>query len=142
MLVPPAEAGLIENNISDGVFIPDNYITKVVSDYAIGGGVSLRQRIILLAGQPLKIFFLRECLSPTSRWSTFGCTGASGSIEFKKGWVQIDTRKVFALALRRINEFAQLTPPTDLPIREIFLTNTSKKLNCFSTRHSKHRVDR
>ena len=38
---PPAEAGLIENNISDGVFIPDNYITKVVSDYAIGGGVSL-----------------------------------------------------------------------------------------------------
>ena len=38
---PPTEAGLIENNISDGVFIPDNYINKVISNYAIGEGVSL-----------------------------------------------------------------------------------------------------
>lgn len=54
----------------------------------------------------------------------FGCTGVHREVSnLRRAGFRIDTRKVsYALALRRINEFAQLTPPTDLPIREIFLT--------------------
>ena len=54
----------------------------------------------------------------------FGCTGLGRVVSrLRKAGFRIDTRKVsYALALRRINELAQLTPPADLPIREIFLT--------------------
>ena len=35
----------------------------------------------------------------------------------------VKTRQVsYALALRRINQLAHLTPPKDLPVREIFFT--------------------
>ena len=38
---PPTEAGIVENNIRDDVFIPDNYINRVVSGFAIEEGISL-----------------------------------------------------------------------------------------------------
>lgn len=54
----------------------------------------------------------------------FGCTGVHRVVSrLRKEGFRIEARKVsYALALRRINEFAQLTPPADLPIREIFFT--------------------
>jgi hypothetical protein len=40
----------------------------------------------------------------------------------KEGWVIKSQRTTYAAALKRINEYAQLTPPDNLPIREIMLT--------------------
>ena len=40
----------------------------------------------------------------------------------KQGWI-VKSRKVpFAMAVKRVNEYAVLKPPPNLPIREILLT--------------------
>ena len=54
----------------------------------------------------------------------FGVTGLTALLTRlrKEGWV-IQSRKItYAAALKRINEYARLTPPDNLPIREIMLT--------------------
>lgn len=54
----------------------------------------------------------------------FGVSGVNRVVSrLRKMGFRIETRKVtYALALRRINEFATLQPPPNLPIREIFFT--------------------
>ena len=54
----------------------------------------------------------------------FGVTSLPGllSIMRKEGYI-FDARKTtYAAALRRINEYATLVPPENLPVREIALT--------------------
>ena len=40
----------------------------------------------------------------------------------KQGWVIKSKQIPYAMALRRVNEFAVLKPPPNLPIRELVLT--------------------
>lgn len=40
----------------------------------------------------------------------------------RDGWIVKSRRVPFLTALRRINEFAVLQPPTNLPVREVQLT--------------------
>ena len=54
----------------------------------------------------------------------FGVTSLPGllSIMRKEGYVFGSRKTTYAAALRRINEFATLVPPDNLPVREINLT--------------------
>ena len=54
----------------------------------------------------------------------FGVTSLTDLVSSlrKEGWVVQSKRITYAAAARRINEFATLTPPKDLPVREIMLT--------------------
>lgn len=40
----------------------------------------------------------------------------------KQGWVIKSKQVPFAAAIKRVNEFAVLKPPKNLPVREIFIT--------------------
>ena len=54
----------------------------------------------------------------------FGVTSLPGllSILRKEGWVINSQRISYAKAVRRVNDFAVFMPPTELPTREIQLT--------------------
>jgi len=54
----------------------------------------------------------------------FGVTSLRGLISIlrKEGWVFQSRRVSFATAVRRVNEYAKLTPPDELPVRELQLT--------------------
>ena len=54
----------------------------------------------------------------------FGVTSLPDVVHIlrKEGWVLSSRRITYAAALRRINEYAVLQPPENLPIREIMLT--------------------
>jgi hypothetical protein len=40
----------------------------------------------------------------------------------KDGWVIKSQRVPYAKALNRVNQFAQFTPPKNLPVRDVYLT--------------------
>ena len=54
----------------------------------------------------------------------FGVTSLTDLVSSlrKEGWVIESRRILYAKAIRRVNEFATLKPPAELPIREIQLT--------------------
>ena len=54
----------------------------------------------------------------------FGVTSLPGllSILRKEGWVFNSQKISYAKAVRRVNEYAVFTPPAELPIRDIQLT--------------------
>ncbi len=54
----------------------------------------------------------------------FGVTSLTDLISNlrKEGWVFQSRRVPYASAIRRVNEYAVLKPPTELPIRDIQLT--------------------
>jgi hypothetical protein len=54
----------------------------------------------------------------------YGVSNLTGVISAlrKQGWIIKSRRAPFAAAVKRVNEFAVLTPPANLPIREILLT--------------------
>ena len=54
----------------------------------------------------------------------FGVTSLPDLISIlrKEGWVFQSQRVPFATAIRRVNEYAELKPPAELPIRDLQLT--------------------
>ena len=54
----------------------------------------------------------------------FGVTSLRGLISSlrKEGWVFESRLVPFATAIRRVNEYAELRPPENLPVRELQLT--------------------
>jgi hypothetical protein len=54
----------------------------------------------------------------------FGVTSLPQVISLmrKEGWVMQSRRIPYLTAVKRINEFAELHPPKNLPVREIMLT--------------------
>lgn len=75
----------------------------------------LAVREYLATGEPLTE--IESCV-------LFGVTSLPGllSIMRKEGYVFNSRKTTYAAALRRINQYATLTPPDNLPIREIQLT--------------------
>ena len=54
----------------------------------------------------------------------FGVTSLTDLVSSlrKEGWVLNSQRIPYAKAMRRVNEFAVLKPPSELPVRELQLT--------------------
>ena len=78
-------------------------------------GLALAAREHLVSGKPL------TRLEALVLYGVSNLTGLISEMR-RQGWT-IESRPVsFALAVRRVNEHAVLTPPPNLPIREIVLT--------------------
>ena len=77
--------------------------------------VTLAVKEHLLAGNPLTQLEANVLFGATSLWQRI-------SDMRKEGWVIKTQRVSYAKALRRINEYASLAPPKNLPIKEIQFT--------------------
>ena len=78
-------------------------------------GLTLAAREHLASGEPL------TRLEALVLYGVSNLTGLISEMR-RQGW-RIESRSVsFALAVRRVNEHAALKPPTNLPVREIALT--------------------
>ena len=69
----------------------------------------------LLRGQPI------TRLEALTLYGVASLTSAISQMR-REGWVILSRKIVFAAAVVRVNEHAVLTPPPNLPIREIQLT--------------------
>jgi|TARA_B100000959_G_C14698876_1_gene507961 hypothetical protein len=78
-------------------------------------GKSLGMREHLLSGKPITVI---EALL------FYGIPCVSGHISNlrQEGWIIKSKRIPFAAAIKRVNDYAVLKPPKNLPIREIQLT--------------------
>ena len=86
-----------------------------MSNGSIKNGMRLAVREHLLAGN--KITELESVV-------IYGVTSLRALLSLlrKEGWVVQSQLTPYAAALRRVNEYAGLQPPKNLPIREIMLT--------------------
>lgn len=78
-------------------------------------GMELPVREHLLSGQPI---------TQLEAITLFGLSLLSRTISRmrKEGWVIESQRVPYAKALNRVNQHASFTPPKNLPIREVLLT--------------------
>lgn len=78
-------------------------------------GLTIATREYLLSGKPL---------TRLEAIILFGVANLPDVVKEmrRKGWFVKSKKVTYAAAMNRLSEYAQLTPPKNLPIREIFLT--------------------